>query len=65
VVTANGSIGSSTFTPGNGGQVSVNASRTLTIDGSGGNGNIATGINSDAEPLSIGNAGSIMVAEAS
>jgi filamentous hemagglutinin family protein len=57
----NGTISSSTFSPGNAGSVTVRAG-TILIDGSGGNPDIATGILSGAYEGSTGNAGSVDVA---
>jgi filamentous hemagglutinin family protein len=61
LITANGVIASFTLTQGNAGRVTVSASGTITIDGTGGMPQYITGVIADAEPGSIGNAGSVSV----
>jgi large exoprotein involved in heme utilization and adhesion len=59
MVTNNGQIASATFGSGNGGTVSVNVIGQTTIDATSANPNFLTGIVSQADPSSTGNAGAI------
>jgi filamentous hemagglutinin family protein len=61
VITNGGEISSDTFGPGNGGSVTVNVAGRLSIDGSNGNPAFPTGITSNANAGSTGNAGSVSV----
>ncbi|MBV8736321.1 MAG: filamentous hemagglutinin N-terminal domain-containing protein [Alphaproteobacteria bacterium] len=61
-ITHNGEISSDTFATGKGGSVSIMANGPLTIDGSGTNPDIvATGIVTNSEASSSGNAGTVSV----
>ena len=59
-IVSTGEISSSAFGSGNGGSVSVSTAGGLTIDGAMVSG-FLTGITSEAEPLSTGNAGTVSV----
>ena len=60
-ILGNGEISAATFGAGNGGSVSVGVAGGLSIDGTGGDPRLATGISSEAEAGSTGNAGSVTV----
>jgi filamentous hemagglutinin family protein len=57
----NGEISSGTFGSGNGGRVTVGVADGLSINGTGGNPSVLTGITSEAGFGSAGNAGSVIV----